>query len=518
VEDVSERKAKLLRDAFADYRKFCGLVDIVPKGGKRQKLALNQIQRIYCDARTQRDVVLKPRQIGFTTEEQARDIFHFLTVPGARVVTTCQSMTDHTPSKLLASNYNVMLDGLRKMGVKLDVHATAGQWELPSRDARLTIIEAGASEAAAAKKGRAGTVTRLHLTETAFYEYAEQTLNALLECVPSVEYGTEIVSESTPNGAVGVFYSQCKEAQIGRSGFRFHFFPWFLQEEYRAALEPGEVIEPQTPRELELVSVHGITPEQLKWYRRKVSEKNGNQALVDQEYPSDVETCFLASGRLFFERTVTAALLAKAKPPILSKGDYRAWDEPRKGRGYLIAVDTAEGAIRTTPDRDMEAAKLGDYSVAIVYERGTGRHVATLRAHLPPWELARKLAELGRTWNGATVVVERNNHGHAVLQALAREQRYPKIYVGLDGKPGWLTTSASRPMALDLLEDAHRKGIWKTDDRQLLAELLAFIVLPNGRIEAARGEHDDMVMAAAIGWDVLLRPTAFRSFAVLPPA
>jgi hypothetical protein len=73
-------------------------------------------------------------------------------------------------------------------------------------------------------------------------------------------------------------------------------------------------------------------------------------------------------------------------------------------------------------------------------------------------------------------------------------------------------------MALDLLEDAHRKGIWKTDDRQLLAELLAFIVLPNGRIEAARGEHDDMVMAAAIGWDCLCRPTAFRSFAVLPPA
>lgn len=462
-------------------------------------------------------MVLKARQVGFTTEEQARDIWHFIKVRGARVVVTCQSMTDHVPAKLLAGNYRTMFDGLRKAGIALDIHETAGEWVLPSRDATLRIIEAGASQAAASKKGRAGTVTRLHLTETAFYEYAEDTLNALLECVPGPEFGTEIVSESTPNGASGVFYSQCKEAQIGRSGYRFHFFPWFRQSEYSAPLGPGETITPETIRERELVRKYNVTPEQLKWYRRKVAEKG--QALTDQEYPTDPETCFLASGRLFFDREITAKLLAETKPPldVREDGRLKIWGRPQAGRAYLLAVDTAEGVVKTTVRDDPDAAK-GDYSTCIIYELGTGRHVATLRAHLPPWELAREVAQVGWHYNGGKICVERNNHGHAVLQALLREQKYPSVYIGVDGRPGWLTTSASRPMALDLLEDAHRRGHWKTNDRDLLGEMLTFIVNEKGRPEAAKGKHDDLVMAAAMGWDVLARPTAFRSFSVLPVA
>jgi len=462
-------------------------------------------------------VVLKARQVGFTTLEQARDVWHFIKVRGARVVVTCQSMTDHVPAKLLAANYRTMFEGMRKAGIALDIDETAGEWVLASRDATLRIMEAGASQAAASKKGRAGTVTRLHLTETAFYEYAEDTLNALLECVPGPEYGTEIISESTPKGASGVFYGQCKDARTGRSGYRLHFFPWFRQAEYRTALEPGETIEPETLRERELVDRHGVSLEQLKWYRGKVAQKG--QALTDQEYPTDPETCFLASGRLFFDREVTAKLLAATKPPLTTREDgrFNMWAHPEHGRMYLLAVDTAEGAVKATVRDDPEAEK-GDYSTCIVYELGTGRHVATLRAHLQPWALAREVAQLAWHYNRGSICVERNNHGHAVLQALLREQKYPNVYVGADGKPGWLTTSASRPMALDLLEDSHRRGHWKTNDRELLGEMLTFIVKDNGRAEAAKGKHDDLVMAAAMGWDVLARPTAFRSFAVLPVA
>src|SRR5262249_50199521 len=177
------------------------------------------------------------------------------------------------------------------------------------------------------------------------------------ECVPGPELGTEIVSESTPNGASGVFYSQCKEAQIGRSGYRLHFFPWFLQSEYRTPLEPGETITPETLRERELVKKHGISPEQLKWYRRKVSEKG--QALTDQEYPTAPETCFLASGRLFFDREVTARLLAETRPPIdvREDGRFKVWARPEAGRLYLLAVDTAEGIVKTSVREDPDAAK-----------------------------------------------------------------------------------------------------------------------------------------------------------------
>jgi hypothetical protein len=511
---MSTDRSKALAWLLADFKRFCGALDIVGKDRRRQKLTLNSIQRAYCDDRTARDAILKCRQIGITTLEQARDLFVLLTMPGSRVVVTCQSITDRTPAKLLANNYNVMLEGLQRAGLAFKLRATGSEWILPERDSSLRIIEAGASQAAAEKKGRAGTITRLHLTETAFYEYADETLNALIECVPKPEDGSEIVVESTPNGASGAFYKQCTEARAGRSGYLLHFYPWFRQDEYSIAVPAGETITPQNERDRQLISIHKVTPGQLYWYQRKRAEKLGNQDLMDQEYPSDWDTCFLASGRNYFDRGVTEKLRTGAKPPVYRDDRFglKIWKQPEPGCSYILALDTAEGKTTGT------VGDSGDYSAGVVYERDTAQHVATLRARIPPWELARKASELGRHYNRATIVVERNNHGHAVLQALVREQQYKPIYIGLDGKLGWLTTAASRPVALDALEDGHRRGVWRSNDLELLGEMLSFVINPSGKAEATRGDHDDLIMAAAIGWDVLRRPTTFRSFGILPPA
>lgn len=498
--DEQRRRAELLAWSLAKFERFAGLVDIVPKSGVRQKLKLNEIQRRYCAERTARDVILKPRQVGFTTLEQARDIYHFLTVPGARVVATCQSLTDHDPFKLLSKNYRVMFESLARAGLKLNFRTeTAGEWTLADRDASLRIVEAGASEAAASKKGRAGTISRLHLTETAFYEYADETLNAMLECVPSVEHGSEIVNESTPNGAAGFFYKQCKDAGSGRGAYRLHFFPWFEASEYATALEPGETITPETEREEALVA-RGITPEQLKWYRAKVLDKGG-QDKTDQEYPSDPDTCFLVSGRGFFDQTVTTRLIELSKAPIERRDHDRIsiWKHAEPGNAYVLSVDTSEGGG-------------GDPSAGILRDRATSEHVATIFGQYPTWELARAAAKLGGEYNVALIAVERNNHGHAVLQALEREEKYPHIYRHVaDNKLGWPTTQVTRPQMLDELDDAHRRGLWKSPDRNVLSQFRTFIVPDSGKPQAARGEYDDLVLAEAIGWAVRQIPDTWQS-------
>lgn len=496
--------AQALAEAFSDFRSFAGLLDIVNKGGQRQKLTLNEIQRAYCRARTGRDVALKPRQVGFTTLEQARDIFHFLTRPGARVVATCQSMTDHTPRKVLAKNYDVMFGSLERLGIRLNWKTKTGsEWVLDDRDASLRIIEAGASEAAAEKKGRAGTITRLHLTETAFYEYADATLNALLECVPAPEFGSEIVSESTPNGAHGTFYRQCKSAIAGTSGFRFHFFPWFSAREYAVPLDEGERVEPRNERERLLVERYGLRPEQLKWYQRKVASR-GDAELVAQEYPNDPDTCFLVSGRCFFDLALIAEAIAGAAEPIAveDRGRLRIWQQPQRGSSYVIGADTAEGGG-------------GDPSAALVYERGTGQHVATMHGQYIPWDFAGALVALGRRYNGAAIAPERNNHGHAVIQAMQREHRYGRLYVHHDGKPGWLTNEASRAPMLDALDASHRRGTFNTNDTAFLGQMRTFVITDSGKAEAAKGEQDDLIMGGAIGWAVLTRPGVHRDMSAL---
>jgi hypothetical protein len=487
------KRAEFLAWAFAKFERFAGILDIVPKNGQRQKLVLNEIQRLYCANRSQRDVVLKPRQVGFTTLEQARDLYHFLTVPGARVVVTCQSLTDHDPFKLLSKNYRVMFQSLERAGLQLKFHTeSAGEWSLADRDASLRIVEAGASEAAAAKKGRAGTISRLHLTETAFYEYADETLNAMLECVPSAEHGSEIVNESTPNGAAGLFYRACKNAGSGQGAYKLHFFPWFVAGEYATALTPGETITPQSEKEELLVKL-GCKPEQLKWYRAKVLEKGADK--TEQEYPSDPDTCFLVSGRGFFDQAVTAKLIAAVIDPLerRERDRIRIYKKPVPGASYVLAVDTSEGGG-------------GDASGSVLRDRKTGEHFATIDGQYPPWDLARASAALGLEYNTAEIAVERNNHGHAVLQALEREHKYPKLYKHTDDKLGWPTNAVTRPEMLDALEDAHRKGLWSSRDSKVLGQFRTFVIPDSGKPQAARGEHDDLVLAEAICWAVRQRP------------
>lgn len=486
-------RLELLSWAFETFPRFCGLLDIVPKSGSRCKFQLNQIQKIFCIERTGRDVVLKPRQIGFTTLEQARDIYHFLTQPGARVVATCQSLQDNTPLRLLSTNYRVMFEGLQRAGVQLNFRSqSATEWVLADRDASLRIVPAGASEASASKKGRAGTITRLHLTETAFYEFADETLNAMLECVPSRETGSEIVSESTANGAAGYFYRQCQVAMAGQSSYKLHFYPWYRQQEYRAPLEPGEQIIPQTEAEQQLAA-DGCSPEQLKWYRQKVSEKG--QDLVDQEYPRDAETCFLVSGRTFFDNQVTSRLLRKAVEPLQLRlsGRGRIYERPIPGEDYVFALDASEGIG-------------GDPSGGIMLHRDSGRHVATLDGQFQPHDAAAVGVEFCKEYNNALFAPERNNHGHAVIQAAVRELRYPNIYAHDDQRHGWPTNPVTRPVILDGLEAAHRTGQWETPDKILLSQMRKFVIGSSGKPEAARGEHDDLVIASAIGWAVRSRP------------
>jgi hypothetical protein len=490
-------RERLLKWAFGSFERFSGLLDIVPKSGPRCKFRLNEIQKRFCAERTGRDVTLKPRQVGFTTLEQARDIWHFLTVPGARVVTTCQSLQDNSPLKLLAANYRVMFEGLQRAGVSLNFRTqSATEWALADRDASLRIIVAGASEASAAKKGRAGTVSRLHCTETAFYEFADDTLNALLECVPGRETGSEIVSESTANGAAGYFYKQCQNAKNGIGAYKLHFYPWFQQAEYATALEPGEVVAPGDGDDLRAVHERwlvsqGVTPEQLKWYRNKVADKG--QPLVDQEYPSDPETCFLISGREFFDQGVTSRLLTQTKQPIevRKSGRIRIYEKPIAGEDYVLALDASEGVG-------------GDPSGGIMYRRSNGQHVATIDGQFPPHEAAAVGIELCEEYGGALFAPERNNHGHAVLGA-TKSIGYNRVYRHDDDKRGWNTNVVSRPVMLDSLEDAHRKGLWTSPDPAVLGQMRKFVINDSGRAEAARGEHDDLVIAAAIGWAVRQR-------------
>ncbi len=161
------------------------------------------------------------------------------------------------------------------------------------------------------------------------------------------------------------------------------------------------------------------------------------------------------------------------------------WYPPVAGRDYVVAVDPAGGGAE------------GDYSVIEVVERETGLQCAELRGHLSPRETAQGAAEMGKQFQGAVLVVERNNHGHEVLAYLQHEIGYERLWRDKGG-PGWLTGLANRGPMLAEMEAWFSLYPERVNSRRLLEEMKTFVRKENGRAEAANGAHDDCVMAMAI--------------------
>jgi hypothetical protein len=152
-----------------------------------------------------------------------------------------------------------------------------------------------------------------------------------------------------------------------------------------------------------------------------------------------------------------------------------------------VAVDTAGGGEE------------GDFAAVQVVEMMTGLQCAELQERLRPADLARVVAQLAREYGGAVVAVERNNHGAAVLAYLETAERYGKLWRERGASEvGWLTTSGSKAEMVARLEGLLRNSAGMFASLRLLRECRMFVAGERGKMGAARGEHDDLVMAMCV--------------------
>jgi hypothetical protein len=288
-----------------------------------------------------------------------------------------------------------------------------------------------------------------------------------------------LAMESTPMSAAGCFWKEWHDAE--KTNTVRHFFPWWMEGAYVG--EPvalGDL----TEAEQHLMQENGLSREQIG-YRRRIQENF--RGLAKQEYAEDAEACFLASGDCFFETSAIDGRLAEAPEPMEQRmrGDLQVWLPPQAGRTYLVAVDPSGGGTE------------GDFTAMQVIDFHSGMQCAELRSHLTPLETAAAAAKLGREYAGAMVVVERNNHGAAVLAHLDTVCQYRNIYEE-NGQEGFLTSSLSRNRMLSELGSVLVQEPRKFASMRLLRECRTFVRLAGGRTEAQAGEHDDLVLAMAI--------------------
>jgi hypothetical protein len=358
-------------------------------------------------------------------------------------------------------------------GVLRTSRANARSLVFPELDSEYRVETAGDPNA-----GRGLTVQNLHCSEVARWPGdARATLAGLLATMPA-ERG-EVVLESTAQGAHGCFYEEWMGAEA--NGWVRHFFPWWWEASYR--LDAGEDAESEEERAL--LSKHGLTREQIA-FRRRLQRQFG--VLARQEYPESADDCFLASGSCVFDTEAIDQRLREAPAPVERRwaGTLEVWLKPMPGREYLVAVDPAGGGSE------------GDYAAMQVLDAATGLQCAEFQGRCGLLEIAERAATIGREYNGATLIVERNNHGAGVIAYLTGVVQYARLYEQ-DGQPGWLTTALSRPRAVGQVERLLGEGAESVMSARLLREMKTFVRDARGRTGAAEGQHDDLVMAMGIG-------------------
>jgi len=473
-------------------------------------LLFNAAQIDYYRHRTRRDVILKPRQLGFTTEVCALFFADCLLRPHTCSVLVAHDLDSTEQIFRIIQLYWERLPEEEKARAGKPRYENRREFFWPRIGSSFFVGTAGST-----KFGRGQTINNLHCSEFAFWSKPEETLAALTEAVPG---NGRIVIESTANGAGDYFHDLWVEAKAGGNAYATHLYLWFESQEYMLPVGPDEAQEIRatlTADEQHLIRDYGLSLGQIKWRRHKQRELRER---FKAEYPERDVGCFLSSGRGCFDTQALEAADARiaAEPAALLLPSLKSrqgqdiavtparlhiWKRPEKGRLYVVGADVGEGLAS------------GDASCACVLDRETGEQVAELHGRIPPDRFGHLLDALGRFYNLAMVAVERNNHGHSTLNTLRNVCRYPRLYyhVRYDqtgrGKPmlGWPTDQATKPILVDDLAAAIAGGHLLIHSSDLVDECLTFVTTNTGSQEAQEGKHDDRVMAAGIAWQARKR-------------
>ena len=361
------------------------------------------------------------------------------------------------------------------------------------------LYTAGSPEA-----GRGTTPTIAHLSEVAFWQHDEKILAGLFQGISQAE-GTEVILESTANGANGEFYRLWKGAVAGENEYIPIFLPWFLTQEYRRP--PPDNFE-LTEDEEKLKTTYNLDDDQLYWRRLKIAESG--ELKFRQEYPANPDEAFVTSGSNVFDIEKLNALLPDApqsrrnwdvntkqfedsKEGKLFVFQYPQWDE-----NYIVSADVSLGVGQ-------------DYSTSVVLDKNH-RVVALYRDNrIDPSLFGELLFYLGRYYNNALLAVESNSMGVATLQKL-ESMNYVNLYKQTkianvskeEGiRLGFRTTSATKPAIIGNLKNLIENEDVYIPSNIMIQELKDYISTATGKTEAAPGCYDDTVMALAIACEVL---------------
>jgi len=457
-----------------------------------QRIINEQLQKQLHETGKVRAIVLKARQQGISTYCAARVFWKTFFTPYTRSVVMAH---DSATSDALFNMSRNIIDNMENPPELQKSNAKEIIFQENKSGYRL--YTAGAKEA-----GRGTTPTIAHLSEVGFWQFDEQILAGLFQGI-SQEAGTEVILESTANGASGEFYRLYQGAMRGENEYIPIFLPWFITSEYRRTAPEDMDL---TTEEWELLEKYDLDNDQLYWRRLKIAESGERK--FKQEYPASPEEAFLVTGNSVFDQQVINNIQVQAPQYIreyderssyfedAKEGHLEIWVPPSFEDRFIIGADVALGVGQ-------------DHSTAVVMNKE--RQVCALFRDnfTDPSNFGDILFYLGRYYNNALLAVESNSLGIATLNRL-KQMNYVNLYYQTKaanllndegGKPGFRTTVSTKPMIIGNLKRAiEEDDLWIPSDT-IVGELRTYVAAENGSTNALAGNFDDTVMALAIAFE-----------------
>jgi hypothetical protein len=254
---------------------------IIDKRGQRVRFEPNQAQLEYLQECTKSDLILKARQLGFTT---------LMCLIG---LDEALFLNDHNVGIIAHTKDDAIVIFDTKVKYPYDNLPAAIRERRPASTDRAGMLKFdNNSSIRVATSARSGTLQRLHVSEFGKIcaTYPKKAREIVTGSFPAVGKNPKTI-ESTAEGQEGYFYEYAEKGMRGAGPFKFHFRAWWQ--------DPGNVWTPdlvnitaedrQYFRKLKVEHGIELTERQMAWWVREEELLGGD---MKRENPSTAEEAF----------------------------------------------------------------------------------------------------------------------------------------------------------------------------------------------------------------------------------
>lgn len=313
--------------------RLCCMYYIKDKDGQKVLFSPNLAQQSYYAESHQSDIILKARQLGFTTFKMIHDLDTCLFRKNFSA--GCIAHSDKDSKDIYRNKIRFAYEAITPRVIKL-LEIIGYALPKPRNDKDNGYVFTNGSSIGVSTGYRGGTLQSLHVSEFGKIckKYPEKAQEIVTGAFNAVGKNGTITIESTAEGKQGYYYEYCmiakkmQERGIDPAGmeFKFHFFPWWKDPEY--SIPVGDIPNRLIDYFVELEHKHGIalTDGQKRWYSAKEKTQGDD---MKREYPSTPDEAFAQAIDGAYYAKQFAKIYEQKRIGLMPKNDakvHTAWD------------------------------------------------------------------------------------------------------------------------------------------------------------------------------------------------